>query len=214
MDIGSMKLVAKAAIDESGLAGKKAQVILVLDISGSTRGLYQSGAIQSVTEKALALGLNFDDDGEIPVVLFGERAHDGEVATAKNIVGYTKKFVTDKHDLEQDTKYAKALRAVSKHIKPKGDPTFVMFVTDGDNSDRSETTELVRELSKLPTFIQFIGVGTGTEFAYLKKLDELTGRAVDNCGFCAAPDATKLTFEQLLNEFPGWFPKAQAAGII
>lgn len=206
-------LAAKASIAEHGLGSQKAQVVLVLDISMSADPLYQDGTMQEVADKAVSLGLAFDDDGKIPVVAFGVRAHTCENVTAKNADGYVRKFVTSKYSLEGGTNYAQALKKVRDLVDPKGDSTFVVFVTDGQCGDEEDTTRLIREMSSLPCFIQFVGVGLAN-FPYLEQLDSLSKRVVDNCGFCKARKASDLDFDKLLNEFPKYLPAARAAGVL
>ena len=65
-----LSLAKSAAISlaKSNMATHKAKVALALDVSGSMSDLVNSGAVQRVCERALALGLNFDDDGEIEFV--------------------------------------------------------------------------------------------------------------------------------------------------
>lgn len=55
-------------LDKVNLRDHRAQVALVLDISGSMSGLYQSGKVQELVKKVLALGLQFDLDGSIDVL--------------------------------------------------------------------------------------------------------------------------------------------------
>ena len=86
-----------------------------------------------------------------------------------------------------------------KDIEPSEIPAFVIFITDGDNSDHRETDDIVRELSKYNIFVQFIGIGDDN-FSYLKKLDKLDGREADNTGFTSVEDMDKMTDEELYTE--------------
>jgi hypothetical protein len=97
------------------------------------------------------------------------------------------------------------------------DPTYVIFVTDGDNDDHSATEAIIRQAASLPIFWQFVGIG-GASFNFLKKLDDLSGRVVDNADFFQFPNGRPATdaelFGALLNEFPAWIKAAKKAGIL
>ncbi|MNN34619.1 hypothetical protein D3C81_1484290 [compost metagenome] len=90
-----------------------------------------------------------------------------------------------------------------------------MFYTDGDNHDKPETTSLIQELSKRGIFFQFIGIG-GASFDYLKGLDGMEGRFLDNAGFFAARDVTSDDdmFRKMIKEFSSWIPQAREKGLI
>jgi hypothetical protein len=102
-------------------------------------------------------------------------------------------------------------------------PTLVVFITDGDanSEDKSKATAAIIEAAKHSLFFQFIGLGhsRSENFAYLKKLDELPGRFIDNANFFPlGEDSFKnLTDEELyslmLVEFPSWYKEAQTKGI-
>ena len=62
-----------------------------------------------------------------------------------------------------------------KKVEPAIIPTFVFFITDGDNWDKSDTEKVIREASKQGIFWQFVGIGS-EHFKFLRKLDDLNGR--------------------------------------
>ena len=210
--------VAKDEIRINGLANRKAQVVLVLDISKSMNRLYKSGVVQSVIERVLALALNFDDDGKVDVMLFGTNAYQLPTVSLDGLEGYVDRVILPNYKIVEATRYAAALQSVyEKYRGNKADPIFVIFVTDGNNSDKRETTELIRTLSHETIFFQFVGIGQ-ENFPYLLKLDELSGRFIDNAGFMhvddiASVDDTSL-YKELLNEFPEWLEGAESSGLI
>ena len=61
-------------------------------------------------------------------------------------------------------------------------------------------------------FIQFIGIGSET-FEFLDRLDNLTGRKIDNANFFKVSDIRKMTDDQLysglMNEYPSWYQLAK-----
>jgi hypothetical protein len=91
-------------------------------------------------------------------------------------------------------------------------PTFILFITDGENADHSNTTSIIRTSSSMNVFIQFVGIGDET-FKYLKKLDSLTGRARDNTGFVRMQDLSRVDdlelYTNVLEQFSNWLKGLQ-----
>lgn len=216
-----------------GLENQKAAVVLALDFSGSMSSLYSSGKVQELVERILPLGLAFDDNGEVDFYLF----HDGcmkvkENITMQNVFGYINNKVIGKYNMG-GTNYAPVINAIVKEFgnsqsggflgfgKKSGGPlqypVYVMFVTDGENYDKAEAEAAVREASKHGIFFQFIGIGS-EQFNFLQKLDNMSGRFLDNANFFKVQDLSRKTDDELygllLNEFPGWIPQAKSKGLI
>lgn len=67
-------------------------------------------------------------------------------------------------------------------------------------------------------FVQFMAIGDEDDFLFLRRLDDLKGRVVDNAGFFAVPDVRALSDEELYDkvmiEFPAWLQAARAALIL
>ena len=100
---------AEVEINKSGLGGKKAQVVLVLDISKSMNRLYKSGVVQGVIERVLALALNFDDDGEVDVMLFGTHSYQLPAVSLDDLEGYVDRVILPTYKIVEATRYAVAL---------------------------------------------------------------------------------------------------------
>jgi hypothetical protein len=101
------------------------------------------------------------------------------------------------------------MKAAMKAMTPGGDPGFVMFFTDGEDNEPARTRDMLVKLSDKPVFWQFIGiVGKGhPDFGFLKELDNLKGRVVDNANFfqLSVRDTTdEELYQQLINEFKGY----------
>jgi hypothetical protein len=92
----------------------------------------------------------------------------------------------------------------------------VIFQTDGEPNSRKPVERALREASSLPIFWAFVGFGGRVEF--LEKLDDLTGRKVDNASFFHAANPHAVSDSQLYDgitrEFAGWLTAARAAGIL
>ncbi|NJM13471.1 MAG: VWA domain-containing protein [Synechococcaceae cyanobacterium SM1_2_3] len=239
-----VSLVKQAAVslEKAGLADHRAKVCLCLDISGSMRALYQSGAVQAFADRILALACRFDDDGEIDVFLFGEEVHQPAPMNLANSQNYIRDLI-QRYPLEGDTRYGAAMEAIRCHYFPdaRGQqrqtpfraqlPVYVMFLTDGSTSDKGLTEKQLRWSSYEPVFWQFMGIGKGrkskskslfsfadSDFPFLEKLDELPGRLIDNADFFAVqkpdehPDEELYTL--LMGEYPQWVKAAKSKQLI
>ncbi len=162
-----------------------ARVALAMDYSGSMDWLFDNGSVQKTVSRLLPIALRFDDNGELESWLFSNGCKRLKAVTENNYSNYVKKVMKKSGMYMGGTEYAPVLDEVVtyyKDIEPSEIPAFVIFITDGDNSDHRETDDIVRELSKYNIFVQFIGIGDDN-FSYLKKLDKLDGREADNTGF-------------------------------
>lgn len=186
--------------------GLKSRVKLVLDYSGSMDDLYRGGVVQRVITKLLPLALKFDDDGALECYLFSNGYKAIKNCTENNYMNYVSSVVENSGFRMGGTEYAPVLRAIHKKDSSKI-PTFTIFITDGDNSDKCETDNIIREISRDNGFIMFVGIGYDN-FNYLRRLDELAGRPVDNTGFVKfdnIADVNERTlYTELLSEYAAW----------
>lgn len=186
--------------------GLKSRVNLVLDYSGSMQDMYMDGTVQEVVTKILPLALKFDDNGELDCYLFSDSFKKVKGCTERNYLNYVKNVIKPNSANMQGTYYAPVLRDILRH-DTTDIPTFTIFITDGDNSDPAMTDDVVRQYSTANGFIMFIGIG-GAEFRYLRKLDTLDGRPVDNTGFVEFANIRKVNevalYEKLLSEYASW----------
>jgi len=241
-----------------GIEWQLAQVVFVVDYSGSMSNLYRSGAVQKVLERLFPVAMAFDDNQSMDFILFTNDYHVCPEVTPKNVTGYVENVAMKEWYSMGCTSYSPALREVilpmvassrkeksseQKVVKsgwffgffektevvnksttttvtdPKklDTPVYVIFLTDGDCDDKSETYQVVRELSNAGAFIQFIGIGN-EEFKTLQKLDDLNGRLLDNADFFAINDINSISdddlYAKLMNEFPSWVGQARKAGLI
>lgn len=224
-----VNLSKKAEVD---LGNTKARVIAVLDYSGSMSELYSKGVVQKVLNKLVPLGLTFDDNGEIESYLFSTGFKKLPEITLENYSDYIKKVaeksgfsmgcteyapvledIRDLHQVEQNknggffSKLFGKKQSLENTAVNLDENILVIFITDGDNSDKSETNKVIRELSETKTFIQFVGIGN-SKFSYLEKLDNLSDRKVDNTGFTKFSDISKVEdtelYTNVLEQFADW----------
>lgn len=200
--------VHSICLTKTPLNGLKAKVGLCIDYSGSMRSQYNSGKVQALLEKILPMAMEFDDDGSMEVWLFKDGYHRLPDVTLNNIAGYIARE-TKKYSMG-GTNYAPVMQDVIKTYKNTKTPAYVLFVTDGDNSDKRQTTEVITKAAKLPIFWQFVGLGNDT-MSYLEKLDDMEGRFVDNADFFKVNAVENISYKNILDEFPGWleFPEVK-----
>jgi stress response protein SCP2 len=238
-----VNLIKHAAVSlaKKGLAEHTARVALCLDISASMHGHYKTGRMQTLVERVLALGLRFDDDGEVDVFLFGSDGHVAGTVNLSNINGYVDELLK-RYRLEGATYYSEAMMLVRQHYfgdsgyrsSPYQDtlPVYVMFVTDGQTLDEGHTKDQIESSSYEPVFWQFMAIGLSnkaagrrrgaygraSEFRFLEELDNLKGRLIDNANFFSVEDPAQITdteiFELMMEEYPGWLPQAKAKGLL
>lgn len=198
----------------------RARIALVLDYSGSMRRLYNNGTVQSVIERVLPLALQFDDDGELDVWLFENSFKRIKSININNYNNYIENEKILKKYNMGGTQYAPVMNDVlSKYTKEEESelPSYVLFITDGDNFDKCETDQIIREASYKPIFWQFLGLGN-IDFNYLEELDNMTGRKVDNANFFSVNDMSGISdeklYEKILNEYPTWCQEAKTNNIL
>lgn len=193
--------VHKVCLDKKPLINLKAKVALVLDYSGSMDWLYSNGTVQRVVEKTLPLAMQFDDDGSMETWLFSDSCNRLKDANLNNLDGYIKRETKCKS--MGGTNYSPVMKDIIKFYKNEKLPVYVIFITDGDNMDKADTTTTITEAAKKPIFWQFVGLGD-SKFSYLESLDNLEGRYVDNADFFSVKNADDITYQDLLEEFPTW----------
>ena len=229
---------AKISLEKKQIFGEKAQVVLILDKSLSMQDFYRRGVVQQIVERLLGIGMNMDDNQSIEVFAFDSNAVELEEANASNHIGYVERMLK-KNSLGYATKYSLPMKMVLEKFVPKAPvkttgffrkktvatgeagvaklPTFVFFITDGDNSDKKETEALIREASNQAVFWQFVGIGR-ERFEFLQKMDDMDGRFLDNVDFFAIEDPSKVSdeelYDKLLTEFPQWIKDARTKGIL
>jgi hypothetical protein len=231
----SLAKTSKLNLDKHKLSDHTARVALMLDISGSMQDLYDRNQVNELVKRAMPLALQFDDDGQIDVFCFNHQAYEvGEygLRNYKNCVGDIKR----KFGVQGGTSYEAALKLIDKKYKGTDLPVYVMFVTDGDTSDKGAVTRMMQKISSHPYFIQFMGLGrqytpnkkdaggvksgffsrllnvfgdgpSDTGFDYLTNLDEMEGRVVDNANFFAIKHPTAVSDERLYELLMNEYPQ-------
>lgn len=181
------------------LSSEKSKVVVVLDYSYSMHSLYAKGEIQDVLCKLFPIALKLDDNGEMEVYLFQNTYYKLESLRDKNYSSYVTDIIKQSNYNMGGTSYSPVIEAIIDSEVSSDIPTLVIFITDGENSDKQATDKILRQCCKDNLFIQFIGIGND-KFSYLEKLDTLDGRAVDNTSFVKYSVLSKETDEKVYTD--------------
>ncbi len=233
LDVNKLDMRKELILDikkNKGLEGQKAQVTVCLDYSGSMKTLYTNGTVQTVMERLLPVAMAFDDNQEIDFYLFSNRYWRLAGIKLSNLADYVTNHIIGKYDMSA-TSYAPVLKALFDDFTSGGSflgfgkkrkqtldlPVYNIFITDGNCDDKSNTEEVIRDMSKYGIFNQFVGIGY-EQFMFLDKLDNLSGREIDNANFFKVQNIGMETdaslYDKLLTEFPSWIQLARAKGMI
>ena len=241
VNLEKTKKVVLNLIKETPVENVKARVVIAVDYSGSMASLYSNGTVQTVLERILPIAMTFDDNSSLEVYKFDHRSTPIDTkVTPSNYEGFVDKYVA-KGDMG-GTEYTPVMEDIVKRspaAKSGGAcgfikslftkkvvedkpviPTYVIFLTDGDCSDKEETIRYIRQTSDQPIFWQFVGIGS-SQFRTLELLDTMQGRVIDNANFFAIRDTRDLVnmtdevlLGKLLAEFPSWYKEAKEKSIV
>lgn len=204
-----------ASLQKAGLQGIRAQVVLVLDHSGSMYNDYAHGQVQELTERFLAFGLQVDADGEIPVIPFDSRTYATVKVSLENYQDIVNKQIWKRASMGS-TNLASALEEVVRLAKTTDAPIFCGVVTDGSPDSKPETTRIVCELANYPVFLKFLAL---RDVPYLRDLDSLddSKRLIDNVNsqtFGSLNITDQKFAESVTEEWDDWVTKAIKVGIL
>ncbi|WCK57063.1 VWA domain-containing protein (plasmid) [Aneurinibacillus sp. Ricciae_BoGa-3] len=196
-----------------------ARVGVAMDDSGSMEKLFKNGTVQTTVERFLPVALRLDDNRELDIWLFSEGYKRLPSITERDFYDYVNREVMSKASWG-GTNYAPIIRDIVKKYaveEPSPVPTFIIFVTDGENWDKEEAKRAITEASKHNIFFQFVGIGRES-FQFLQKLDDLEGRYIDNADFFKIEDINSLSderlYDMLMTEYPSWEKEARRVGLV
>ena len=198
---------------------QNARVVFVLDHSGSMRALYRNGTVQDVLERIFPVAMHFDDNAELEFYWFDSFYKELEPVTCDSIQDYVPRVILEKNEHFGGTCYAPVMQALMQRYvaeEPAEIPTFVIFITDGNNSDKAAAKRALTEASAYNIFWKFVGIGF-EQFEFLQKLDDLSGRTADNANFVRIRSLTDIDdrtlYDMLLTEYAEWLAACRACGI-
>jgi hypothetical protein len=216
IDLAKRADKAGIALSKRGLAGIRAQAMLILDHSGSMRSDYRTGRVQTLVERVLGFALQIDTDGLVPVVPFDSRVWPEVAVTVHNYAGVVDREIWQSRSMGT-TDLAAALEQVKEAAETTDQPIFCAIVTDGSPDSRPATTRLVQDLSRYPVFLKFLAI---REVDYLRELDDMRPdvRLVDNVDakfFDDPAGVSDLAFaDAMADEWDAWLAAAKTAGIL
>jgi len=225
--IALLKKKVAVVLEKKKLTGVIARVALVLDISGSMRDCYKRGTVQNVVDRIAAVAAKFDDDGNLDLWIFDHRFHRLPFVNENNYENYIQREILDKSKQglfngkifganDEPPVMKDVIHYYTKENKSEN-PTYVVFVSDGGISKNAEIKKIMIEASVYSIFWQFVGIGNGN-YGVLQKLDNMTGRLVDNANFFSLDDVDKISdedlYNRLLGEFPEWLKEAKINKIL
>ena len=204
---------------KKNISVQNARVVFALDHSGSMRSMYKDGTVQEILERIFPLAMYFDDNSEMEFYWFDTTYKELEPVNCSSLDGYVEKIILSKNDHFGGTCYAPVMTEIFKrYVKkdPANIPTFVIFITDGNNSDKKATKDILTKASEYNIFWKFIGIGD-EKFEFLEKLDELKGRFIDNANFISVNDIKGIKdstlYSDLLEEYNDWLDLCRKSGI-
>ncbi len=218
--IDLQKKSVRIVFEKKKLTSVQARVGLVLDITGSMRTMYKNGTVQKVVERILAVASQFDDDGMLDVWVYDHEFSRLAPVTEKDFNDYVNREILQNEDVHKFGRNDEPLvmrDVMEKYLlkEPSELPAFVVFINDG--GCKKTIKPLIVSSSDKPIFWQFVGIGNGN-FDFLKKLDEMDGRFVDNANFFQVEDIENVSEEELydalLNELPEWLKEAKEKGVL
>jgi hypothetical protein len=224
------KSVAKAkfTLEKKKIPNTRASVVLNLDVSGSAKGLFNSGLMQHCAQIVAGLAINLDDNGNLDIFTFADTDHYTTQIqpgmTAANYANYVQeRILNGSVPLWGGTHYAQIIKANLKMLgfyksgffgtklvsdNGSGYPALIMTLTDGENFDQPETLKILAQCqdAKVNAYFLFIGVGS----ADFRNIIE-AGDRYSNVGFLNIQDLNKFiesddAYSQLLpDELVAWF---------
>ncbi|OEY94856.1 tellurium resistance protein [Acinetobacter proteolyticus] len=209
-------------LEKKNLLGVTARVALVLDASGSMDGQYRRGDVQKVVNRLMPLAIHFDDDGSFECWAFAAKTTQLDDVTLNNVNDFINTTQRGWKNWQVGARYNEeipAIEAVINYFQKFKDqiPTYVLFISDGGVGSRRQMQKILSQAAKLPIFWQFVGIG-GRDYGALEKLDEMSGRIVDNCNFFSLDRIDSVSderlYELLLQEFPDWLNAAKQHQIV
>ena len=232
---------ASVSLEDTKLVNKSAKVALCIDISETMMPYLLSGKAQVFAEKILALGMILDSNSAIDVFLlankaaynigsmtpdnFGDFIND---ALKKYESNHTSDYIHLIHELEQFY-FPNDVNSGTK-VVTSDEPVYAMVLTNGHTTDETATIQEMIKVSYKPIFWQFMAVGVGKEdlgsgiwawlmkpfaedYSFLKTLDDMPNRFLDNADFFNVTDPSEIKSEDLyralLTEYPDWLQRAE-----
>ncbi|MBE6876382.1 MAG: VWA domain-containing protein [Oscillospiraceae bacterium] len=208
--ISLRKEIVAQEVKKQNISVNIARVVFVLDHSGSMRNMYKDGTVQNVLERIFPIAMHFDDNAEMEFYWFDNLYKELDPVNYDTIDGYVQNVILSKNEHFGGTCYAPVMQEIlNRYAKrePMKIPTFVIFITDGNNSDKKATKTILTEASQYNIFWKFVGIGD-EKFDFLMRLDDMKGRLIDNANFVSVNQIGSISdsvlYQKLLTEYSDW----------
>ncbi|MGC5774796.1 VWA domain-containing protein [Paenibacillus pabuli] len=218
--IDLLKRKVTLSLEKKKVAPIQARVAVVFDASGSMYSLYRKGIVQQAFERILAIASAFDDNGELDVWFFAKDFLRAPSVTAQDYENYIDRTYTLGSKGGTNNEPPVMEDVIRKYTVEEPNvriPTYIIFFSDGGVSQKGKIMRLITESSYQNLFWQFVGLGQAN-YGILEKLDDMSGRFIDNANFFALDDISKISdeelYDRLLSEFPDWIKEARSKGIL
>lgn len=222
-DLANLSAKAGIALAKRGLGGIRAQSEWLVDHSGSMYGDFASGAVQILLARCLAFSLQFDTNGQIPVIPFDTKVWDEVTVDASNFVTVVQSDIWRPNEMGT-TNLAAALENIKRKAEVTDEPMFVGVLTDGNPDSQAEATQIVCELANYPVFLKFMALRPVTYLSVLDNLEQTHpgARLLDNVDTKPSSDdpidllacSDALFMGALADEWDTWVAAALAAGVL
>lgn len=222
------------SLAKHGISDVKADVLFVIDASGSMVGLYNKGVVQETVERIVPVALRLDDDGMLDTWFYADGCRQVDPLNERSMVDFIRRVMpTPGHapkgrsgllgrkngGIGLGNNEPVVMKAILDARTQSDDrrPLLVIFLTDGGIYKSDEIKRILRACASRPIFWQFVGVGNNN-YGVLRELDTIPDRVVDNAGFFAVDDLKKIgddeLYDRLLSEFPIWLKEVKAKRIL
>jgi len=205
----------KISLEKKKAPQVSVDVAFAVDISGSMNGMYRDGTVQDVIDRIYAMAYAMDPDKTLEVFAFNTGVKHLPPMVEADYGSYVNKHVAP--IVGGGTNYAPLFEEVNhiygtKKAQKKGffgglfgkkdestsgtkeKPLYVIFITDGDATDSSDTRKVIKEMENSNVYIQCVGIGGG--FRLLESIAD----EYDHVGFCAMNDI-RISDEEMYNLF-------------
>lgn len=188
----------KLCLQKSGLLeAPQVDLAFVLDVSGSFDDEHRAGVTDALLIRLVPWGMTFDPDRQLDVFTFSSgksSAHHVGAVTPDNCEGYVQREIINKvPGYGSGTDYSPVLERVlqafgwspekqgflsrllgaSSSPSPVRRPSLIIFVTDGDNSDKTETLQTLAQSEQRgdEVYFMFVGISNqGGKFPFLNQI--------------------------------------------
>lgn len=213
----------KFVLEKKNIKNIRAQIAVNLDVSGSTQNMYYAGQFQEAFQQIMPVAILFDDNGEIDTFTFSNDCQHLDVcATEDNFASYIKDEILEDPSVDKwhGTTYAGVIKqnlsyfgfyteekssifsifrdkkTVLQEKSSSGLPVIVYIFTDGENTDKVATEQLLAECERVKCNIYFHFIGIGQEgFGFIKDMAD----QFPNVGFASIKDFNSAGNEDFID---------------